>query len=131
MDVRGDEPRIFHFQPSEDIIMQWKYITHMDAPACMVRLSDPGVGSVDELNPFRVEVSGLSDSHLYMVYRGRRFSKDRRTEFIISVLPDEAFPGAKIIVEFKRELFNIPYPMTPITELDEFMKLTLNASRIS
>ncbi len=111
--------------------MQWKYITHMDATACMARLSDPGVGSTDELNPFRVEVSGLSDSHLYMVYRGRRFSKDRRTEFIISVLPDEASPVAKIIIEFKRELFNIPYPMTPITELDEFLKLTLNASRIS
>ena len=110
--------------------MQWKYVTHMDAPTCMVRLSNPGIGSVDELNPFRVEISGISDSHLHMVYRGRRFSKDRRTEYIISVLSDETSPETRITVEFIRELFNIPYPMTPITELDEFLKLTLNASRI-
>lgn len=111
--------------------MQWTYVTQLDVYTCMARLTNPNIGLVDELNFFRLEVTKLSDSQLYMIYKGRRFSKDRRTEFIISVLPDEASPGAKIIIEFKRELFNIPYPMTPITELDEFLKLTLNASRIS
>ena len=68
---------------------------------------------------------------LYMIYKGRRFTKDRRTAYSVSVVPDEASPGAKIIIEFKRELFNIPYPMTPITELDEFLKLAINASRLA
>ena len=111
--------------------MQWMYVTQMDVLACMTRLYDPDIGLVDELNPYRVEIFGISESQLYMVCRGRRFSKDRRTEYILSFLPDDTSPGARICVEFKRELFNIPYPMTPVTELDEFLKLALNASRIS
>ena len=111
--------------------MQWMYVTQLDAPACLAKLSDPNIGLVDELNPFRVEIVRISDSQVYMVCKGRRFSKARRTEYILSVLQDGTSTGAKIHVEFKRELFNIPYPMTPITELDEFLKLALNASRIS
>ena len=111
--------------------MQWTYVTQLDVHTCMARLTNPNIGLVDELNFFRLEVTKLSDGQLYMIYKGRRFTKDRRTAYSVSVVPDGVSPGAKITVEFKRELFNIPYPMTPLTELDEFLKLTLNASRIS
>ena len=111
--------------------MEWRYTTQLDVPACMAILCFPDIGLVDELNPFRLEIVRISDSQVYMVCKGRRFSKARRTEYILSVLPDGTSPGAKIHVEFKRELFNISYPMTPVTELDEFLKLALNASRIS
>ena len=96
----------------------------------MARLCNPNIGNVDELNPFRVEAMKLSDSHLYLVYKGRRFSKGRRTEYIVSMIPDMSSSGAIITVVFHCELFNISYPMTPITELDAFLKLALNASRI-
>ena len=111
--------------------MQWMYVTQLDASACMASLLDPVIGSVDALNPFHVEITPVSDYQVYLVYRGRRFSKARRTEYILSVLQDGTSTGAKIHVEFKCELYNNSYPMTPVTELDEFLKLALNASRIS
>ena len=111
-------------------MMQWKYVTPLDVLVCMERLSDLDIGSVDELNPFRVEIMRIADAHVYLVYKGRRFSKGRRTEYLLSVLPAEASSGANITVVFKGELFNLPYPITPISELDAFLKLTLNAYRI-
>jgi hypothetical protein len=85
---------------------------------------------VDEWNFFRVDVTKVSDSHLYMIYKGRKFSKIRETAYLVSAVPDGTSPQTRITMEFKSELLNIPYPMTPVTELDEFMKLALNASRI-
>ena len=111
--------------------MQWTYVTQLDVHTCMARLTNPNIGLVDELNFFRLEVTKLSDSQLYMIYKGRRFTKDRRTAYYVSVVPDGVSPGTRITMEFKRELFNIPLPATPVTEQDEFLKLAINASRLA
>ena len=110
--------------------MHWKFASPWNVSTCMARLCDPNIGNVDELNPFCVEAMKLSDSQVYLVYKGRRFSKGRRTEYNVSMMPDMSSSGATVTVVFNRELFNLSYPMTPITELDAFLKLALNASRM-
>ena len=111
--------------------MQWKYISQLDVTACMERLSDPDIGSADELNPFRVEITRLSDSQVYLVYKGRRFSKARRTEYLVSLLPDTVSSITNITVVFRKELFGLPCAMTPVSDLDDFMRVTMYASRIA
>ena len=110
--------------------MKWMYVTQLDVRTCIDRMLNPNVGLVDELNFFRLEVTKVSGSQINMIYKGRRFSKERRTAYLLSTVQDENSLGTRIIIEFIGELFNISSPMTPVTELDEFMKLALNASRI-
>lgn len=111
--------------------MQWIYESPLDLQNCMIRLSNPRIGQVDEMNPFRVEITRISDSQVYLVYRGRRFTKERKTEYLVSFFQDDALSVTRFIVVFKGELFRLPYPMTPITELDTFLKLALNACRVA
>lgn len=110
--------------------MQWIYETPLDATVCISRLCDPQIGSVDELNPFDVEVTRLSDTQLYLVYKGRRFSKYRRTEYLVTLSCHVTLsPGTTITIQFKREFLNLQLPMTAVSELDAFMNETLNACR--
>ena len=96
----------------------------------MNRVLNLQMQSVDELNSVNAEATMLSDSQLYFVYKGRKFAKYRRSEYIMSFATgDSASTGTKITVAFNRELFNLPWPMTSVQELDIFMKEKLSAYR--
>ena len=128
--MRGVSPRIFRFLHQEKIAMQWNYISPLKVFECIERLSNPDVGRVDELNFFRVEITKISNSQMHLVYKGRRFSKDMRTEFLLSFSANTDSTVTMITVAFQREMFHLPWPMTPITHMDEFLKLTIDACRV-
>ena len=109
--------------------MRWMYESPMDVARCMMRLCDPDFGCADELNPFHVELIRLSDAQVYLVYKGRRFSKYRRTEYRITLAPKADASGTVAMVDFLRDLWNMQYPITPISELDAFMQAALDACR--
>ena len=84
---------------------------------------------MDDLNPFRVEITKLSDTQVYLVYKGRQFGKERHTEYLLLLSADAVSSGTNIIVIFQRDIFNLKYPVTPISELDVFLKEAIHACR--
>ena len=110
--------------------MQWKYISHLNVLECIERLSNLDVGRVDELDFFRVQITRISNSQMRMVNKGRCFSKDMRTEFLLSFSAVTDSSVTMITVAFQREMFHLPWPMTPVSQMDEFLKLTIDAYRM-
>lgn len=110
--------------------MEWIYDTALTVAECFDRLLGHRPVTEDELNPARFEMTRISDSRLYFVYKGRRFGKQKRTEFIMNFYSsDLAAMQTKVVLNFSGELFHIPLPMTSVQEMDCFMEEMINAYR--
>ena len=110
--------------------MEWIYDTDLSAEDCFERLIKAQHMSAMELNPAIIEVNRISETRLYLVYKGRKYSKMRRTEYIVD-FSDDTTSGmrTKVTVTFTKELFRILLPMTPVQDLDYLMNEKLNAHR--
>lgn len=78
----------------------------------------------DPLNPGHVESSPLDDGRILLIFKGRRFSKMMRTEYVASFADDP--DGCTITLVFHKELLGM-LPMTPAQDIALFMSEKLNA----
>lgn len=109
--------------------MNWVYETTMSVTECFtILLSLSQLPATDDYESISFDCIKLSDTQLYLIYKGLRyFGKMRKTEYILtfSIRGESTI----IVLQFHHELFGLP-PMTPISEIDAFLKDSIQAFRI-
>lgn len=106
---------------SSDLFFQ----SPLSAADCLNILRDANPTYGDRLNPGCFEFKSLNDDRVLLVFKGKRFSKAMRTEYLLS-LTDEP-DGCTIALIFHKELLGMP-PMTPAQDIALFMAEKLNAT---
>lgn len=89
----------------------------------MLRDADGTYG--DPLNPGYFESKPLDDGRVLLIFKGKRFSKAMRTEYLAGFA--EKADGCAIQLTFHKELLGLP-PMTSAQDIALFMGEKLEAT---
>lgn len=96
----------------------------LSAVDCLKILRDSDLTYGDPLNPGCVESRPLDAGRILLIFKGKRFSKAMRTEYVASFADDPY--GCTITLTFHKELLGM-LPMTPAQDIALFMREKLNA----
>lgn len=96
----------------------------LSSAQCIRILQNADTTYGDPLNPGYIEIRKLDDYRVLLIFKGRRFSKMMRTEYVANLL--EEADGCTITLTFHKEMFGLP-PMTPLQDITLFMSEKLNA----
>lgn len=105
----------------------WRYRTKLRAQDCIKCICClPQSFGANPFNPHYYDCELISDSKLKLIFKGTRFGKLLRTEYIASF--HEAEDHCLIEMQFQRELFGLP-AMTSTYQLDMFFEEKVQAHR--
>ena len=101
-----------------------RYETDLPIPNCIAAISGEPWVFGEVLDPLWYSCDAATQTAVLVTFRGGKFRKARKTRYRISFSRQHGRTIA--VLEFLEELCGLP-AMTPVSELDQFMKHTIRA----